>query len=90
MKYEYSLDEILHDTKLFVLCYDPNPRAVCSSLVIYVYIYYTGRLFYADADGEETTVPVKLDEEESNIRIIEVPDIKVWRQLSNTLSRIIN
>lgn len=55
-----------------------------------MYIYYTGRLFYADADGEETTVPVKLDEEESNIRIIEVPDIKVWRQLSNTLSRIIN
>lgn len=67
-----------------------STRTVCSSLVIYVYIYYTGRLFYADADGEETTVPVKLDEEESNIRIIEVPDIKVWRQLSNTLSRIIN
>ncbi|XP_061197288.1 GTP-binding protein RAD-like [Saccostrea echinata] len=29
-----------------------------------------------DADDEEATVPVKLDEEESNIRIIEVPDLK--------------
>lgn len=36
-----------------------------------------------DADGEETTVPVKLDEEESNIRIIEVPDIKSIDDLPN-------
>lgn len=46
-------------------------------------------MLFVDADGEETTVPVKLDEEESNIRIIEVPDIKVGRQLSNALSRTI-
>lgn len=44
---------------------------------------------FVDADGEETTVPVKLDEEESNIRIIEVPDLKVGRHISNVQSSII-
>lgn len=34
-------------------------------------------MFFVDVDGEEIMVFVKLDEEEFNIRIIEVLDIKV-------------